>query len=78
MSPVIGLGARCRRCHKRPVWADALCNPCWRLSAAVGARAVEVTAGEDPSSEILDADSIEFGVRLAAWLYGTDPPTAVP
>jgi len=22
MSPVIGVGPRCTRCHKRPVWGD--------------------------------------------------------
>lgn len=73
MSPVIRVGPRCHRCHKRPVWTDALCNPCWCLVAVFGHRPVDATPSPDrlqPVLEILDADSLEFERRLAAWLAG--------
>jgi len=74
MSPVIGVGPRCTRCHKRPVWAGTLCSPCWRLAATCGHPPLDMDAGEDGSGqtfEILDADSLEFERSLAAWLSGS-------
>ena len=35
MSPVIGIGPTCHRCHRRPLWLDGLCSPCWRLIGQV-------------------------------------------
>jgi hypothetical protein len=76
MSPVVRVGARCTRCRTRPEWADALCNPCWRLLCAFGHRHVDPVCGQDrpqPALEILHADSLEFERGLAAWLSGIDP-----
>lgn len=82
MSPVIGLGPRCAHCHKRPVWTDALCSPCWRMAAACGRRPGDLALSQDhpePASEILDSDSVELERCVAAWLAGTDPsPSDVP
>lgn len=81
MSPVIGVGPRCRRCHKRPVWADALCNPCWRLNSAFGHHAADLASEVDQGDfalEILDATCIEFERQLVAWLAGTDAATPEP
>lgn len=75
MSPVICIGARCTRCHK-PVWADDLCNPCWRWLSALGHRPVDLVSSQDraePALEIPDAGSLEFKRGLAAWLSGIDP-----
>jgi len=76
MSPVICVGVRCTRCHKRPVWADALCNPSWRLLCAFGPRPADLVSSQDraqPALEVLDADSLEFERGLATWLSGIDP-----
>ena len=79
MSPVTGIGPRCRRCHQRPLWEDGLCSPCWRLVAAFGPGPGPVPLGEEGAEdtlEILDSSSAEFERRLSAWLSGADASAA--
>lgn len=76
MRPVIRVASRGSRRQTRPVWADVLSNPCWRLVSAFGHRSVGPVSSQDraeASLEILEANSLEFEHGLAAWLSGIAP-----
>lgn len=56
------IGDVCDHCHRRPVWSDGLCSPCWHLQRLTG------TPPPRTVTPAHDSDSAEFERELRDWL----------